>query len=172
MISVMVRSTVRGRVNDGTIRRRAARLLELLGKDEADLAIVLTDDAEIQELNAQWRQIDAPTDVLSFPQQEGEDFPVIPGFTPPLGDIVISLEKAARQVSEDGCLARLWPVVGGSEGQAPAEWSLLDETTFLLLHGVLHLLGHDHMQPEEAAVMEAKEAELLPGLLNRTRRKG
>ncbi len=166
MISVMVRATVRGRVNDATIRRRATKLLELLGKDEADLAIVLTDDAEIQELNAQWRQIDAPTDVLSFAQQEGDDFPVIPGFTPPLGDIVISLEKAARQASEDGCLPRLWPVVvGGSGEQAPAAWTLLDETTFLLLHGVLHLLGYDHMQPDEAAVMEAREAELLPGLI-------
>jgi probable rRNA maturation factor len=163
MISVMVRSTVRGRVNDGTIRRRAGKLLELLGKSEADLAIVLTDDLEIQELNAQWRQIDSPTDVLSFPQQEGEDFPQIPGFEPPLGDIVISLERAAKQATEDGCLPRLWPVLGSA--QAPESWTLLDETTFLLIHGVLHLLGHDHMEPEEAAEMEAKEAELLPLLL-------
>ena len=167
MISVMVRGTVRAQLRGDAIRRRAHKLLNLLGKGEADLAIVLTDDEEIRELNAAWRQRDEATDVLSFSQQEGEAFPSMPGYEPPLGDVVISLERAARQASEDGCLPRLWPALGH---ETAPEWSLLEETTFLLLHGVLHLLGHDHMEPEEAAVMEAREAELLPLLLTPARR--
>ncbi|MEZ4464600.1 MAG: rRNA maturation RNase YbeY [bacterium] len=161
----MLRSTVRGQVWPATIRRRAAKLLALLGRPEAELCIVLTDDAEVQELNAQWRGKDEPTDVLSFPQEEGSAMPTAPGYDPPLGDIMISLETAARQAREDGCLPRLWAAVGSPDA-APA-WSLLDETTFLLVHGVLHLLGFDHMTPDEAAVMEAREQTLLPALLRR-----
>ncbi|MCB9549376.1 MAG: rRNA maturation RNase YbeY [Myxococcales bacterium] len=161
----MMRATVRGQVWPATIRRRATRLLAALGRPDAELSIVLTDDAEVQELNAAWRGKDEPTDVLSFPQEEGSAMPTAPGYEPPLGDIMISLETAARQAREDGCLPRLWAAVGSPD--AAPDWSLLDETTFLLVHGVLHLLGFDHMTPEEAAVMEAQEAALLPALLRR-----
>ena len=124
---------------------------------------MLTDDAEIQELNRDYRGKDSATDVLSFPQQEGEDMPLPPGMVPPLGDVVISIETADRQVDE-GALPRLKEAL--AEGAA-AEWRLLDEVSFLMLHGVLHLLGHDHMEDDEAARMQAEEARLLPGLLNR-----
>lgn len=165
MISLLQRPTARGRVPANTLRRRAARLLRELGREDADLVIVLTDDDEIQALNRDYRGKDKPTDVLSFPQDEGEAMPLPPGMTAPLGDVVISLDTAEAQVAE-GALPRLWPALGG---ERPA-WALLDEVTFLLLHGVLHLVGHDHMETEEAARMEAEEARLLPGLLNRRRR--
>lgn len=165
MISVLQRASVRGRVPVRTLRRRALRLLTRLDREHADLAVVLTDDAEIRALNRDYREKDQPTDVLSFSQDEGDAMPLPPGMTPPLGDVVISLETAGRQVAE-GALARLWPALG-SDG--PPAWELLDEVTFLMLHGVLHLIGHDHMQPDEASRMHALEAQLLPGLLNRRR---
>ncbi len=99
-----------------------------------ELSIVLTDDAGIRPLNAQWRGKDAATDVLSFPLEEGAI----------LGDVVISEETAARRTNEG--------------------WSLRDELTFLLVHGVLHLLGHDHHDAEERRAMEAAEQALWTAL--------
>jgi len=135
----------------------------MLDRSASDLAVVLTDDAEIHTLNRDYRGKDKPTDVLSFGQGDGEPIPLPPGMHPPLGDVVISLDTAARQV-EDGALPRLWPALGGPP--AP-QWDLLDEVTFLMLHGVLHLVGHDHMVPAEAEQMYGEEARLLPRLLNR-----
>ncbi len=117
----------------------ARTLLKHLGLPRAELSIVLCDDEFIRALNAQWRQKDEPTDVLSFAMGEGEDA----GLTPDLlGDIVISVETAARQGAALGL-------------------SLDEEMRVLLVHGLLHLLGHDHIEPEDAAEMRAKEAELL-----------
>lgn len=164
MITVMQRGTVRGRVLPATIRRRAARLLEAIGRPEDDLCVLLTDDAEIQALNRAWRQKDKPTDVLSFSQLEGDiPAPRPAGVPVALGDVVISLETAAEQVA-DGCLPRLWPALGDSS--SGPTWDLLAEVTFLLLHGTLHLIGHDHEHDDERAAMEAREAELLPSLLS------
>jgi probable rRNA maturation factor len=157
LISVQQRASVRGRVHPSTIRRRAARLLAAVEAPGAELSIVLTDDAEIRALNAAWRHKDKATDVLSFPQ----DIPGLPPGAPrSLGDVVISLETAERQ-RQSGALERLWPELGGR----PKEWSLLDEVSFLLLHGVLHLLGYDHHEDAEAEEMEAIEAQLLPRLI-------
>lgn len=166
MISLLQRRTVRGRIPTSTLRGRAERLLVALGRPDAELVVVLTDDGEIHALNRDYRGKDAPTDVLSFPQEEGEAVPLPPGVPRPLGDVVISLDTAARQL-DDGCLPRLWPALGATT--APP-WALMDEVTFLLLHGVLHLVGHDHIEPDDAAAMEALEAELLPGLLGRRAR--
>ena len=123
------------------LEAEAARLLDLLAEGEAEdlggpleLSMLLTDDGGIQPLNAQWRGKDQPTDVLSFPLDEG----------PVLGDVVISLETAARRVQGD--------------------WTLDDELLFLLVHGVLHLLGHDHEEEDERAVMEAAEQALWTAL--------
>jgi len=156
MISVRQRAPVRGRVYPQTLRRRATRLLTMMGVQGAELSVLLTDDAEMRTLNAQWRGKDVPTDVLSFPQEDG---PRPPGMPRALGDVVISLETAERQ-QRRGALPRLRDALGGDPG-----WSLADEVAFLLLHGVLHLLGHDHVEPDETAVMEALEAELLPRLV-------
>ena len=118
-----------------------AALLGACDKGDRSLSIVLTDDACMSELNAQWRGLNEPTDVLSFPMDEGETLRVL-GEGAPLGDIVISLETAGRQ-----SLTR--------------EHTLEDEVRFLLVHGVCHLLGHDHGEPEGAALMVAEELRLL-----------
>ena len=102
-------------------------------------SLVLCDDAFIQPLNRDFRGKDAPTDVLSFAQREGEaadpDDPV-------LGDVIISVQTAARQAAERG-------------------YGLDKELRVLLVHGLLHLLGHDHLEAEEAALMQAEERRLL-----------
>ena len=107
--------------------------------EETELSIVLCDDAFIRPLNRDYREKDSPTDVLSFAQREGavafEDDPV-------LGDVIISVETAARQAAERGI-------------------TLLQELRVLLCHGLLHLLGYDHLTEDERAEMEAEERALL-----------
>lgn len=126
-------------VPDGALRSDAERLLKVLALPEAELSLVLCDDAFIQPLNRDFRGKDAPTDVLSFAQREGEaadpDDPV-------LGDVIISVQTAARQAAERG-------------------YGLDKELRVLLVHGLLHLLGHDHLEAEEAALMQAEERRLL-----------
>jgi probable rRNA maturation factor len=118
----------------------ARALLRHLGMPDAELSVVLCDDAFIHDLNRQWRGKDAPTDVLSFAMGEGEDADVNPDV---LGDIVISVDTCARQAA--------------ALGHAPER-----ELRVLLVHGLLHLLGYDHEESEaEAAEMRAQEAVLL-----------
>ncbi len=160
MIYIGVRPSVRGLVSAATIRRRTRRLLAQLGVEDREVSIVLTDDEEIAELNSVYRQKSGPTDVLSFPQ-ESPDIVGFEGLPMPLGDIVVSVPTAARQVGE-GCLPRIAQLVGPKRA---GEWNLREEVTFLVIHGLLHLLGYDHMTEEEAREMEAKEASLLSTLL-------
>lgn len=108
---------------------------EELAPGPVELSLVLCDDAFIRPLNARWRGRDAATDVLSFPLDEGDN----------LGDVVLSQETAARRVK-------------------PGQWGLEEELLFLLIHGLLHLLGHDHEDPDERAAMESAEQELWTGL--------
>lgn len=96
-----------------------------------ELSILLVDDAAIRPMNERWRNVDAATDVLSFPMHEG----------PLLGDVVISIETAQRRLR-------------------PGDWALEDEVLFLLIHGLLHLLGHDHEQHNERSLMEQAEQQL------------
>lgn len=117
--------------------------------------MVLTDDAHIQALNRDWRGEDHPTDVLSFPLFEGEEFSVD---VPALGDIVISVEYAERLVSGASHRARVAESLGVDE--SALEWSLMHEVDFLMIHGLLHLVGHDHAEPEEEAEMRAEERRL------------
>ena len=126
----------------GDVEELATLALEVLGKGDHELSIVLTDDAHIQVLNRDFREKDVPTDVLSFGQMEDEFF-VAP--IPILGDLVISLETAARQASERG-------------------HPLAAEVRILLVHGLMHLLGHDHLVPTERVEMAAAEDELLAAL--------
>jgi len=113
--------------------------------DEAEVSVALVDDDYIRELNREYRGIDAPTDVLSFPMDEedpdaGEDEPYLL-----LGDVVVSLPTAVRQAGEYGT-------------------DLLREVARLVVHGTLHLLGYDHQRDEDAERMEALEAEILAAL--------
>lgn len=123
----------------------AERLLVAAGRGDRELSLVLTDDAHIRELNATWRGEDKATDVLSFAMDDGDalgDLDGPDGPDAPLGDIVISVETAARDAAALG---------------RPRD----ELAVFLLVHGLCHLLGHDHGEPEEAAAMRAEEDRLL-----------
>ncbi len=126
-----------------------AALLAAAGVSERDLSIVVVDEPAIHALNKQYLGEDKPTDVLSFPMDEGEIL-ASPG-PRPLGDVVIGLEVAAAQARAHG-------------------WSLDEELTFLLVHGFCHLLGHDHAEPGEAAEMRAAEDRLLAAVAPGQRR--
>lgn len=125
--------------NAELIRRAVFATLKMHGSEACEVSVLLTDDADMIELNHEYRGIDAPTDVLAFAMHEGEDGHVNPNI---LGDLVISLETAAQQAMT-------------------AHHSLETEVACLTVHGVLHLLGHDHQMPEEAAVMFEKQETIL-----------
>ena len=120
-----------------TLTELAARILDDLGRSDAELSILITNDEEICSLNRAYRAVDRPTDVLSFSQVGGEG-PVETAQL--LGDVVISWETAQRQALE---LKHTVPV----------------EMKRLLVHGILHLLGYDHEEDEEAARVMRKEEE-------------
>lgn len=103
---------------------------------QADLSLVLTDDAQVQALNRDYLGIDAPTDVLSFPA--GDTDP--DSDTLYLGDVIISYPRAVAQA---------------------VDHTVADELRLLVVHGVLHLLGYDHAEPDEKAKMWAAQAEIL-----------
>ena len=124
---------------------------------EAEVNVILTDNDAIQEINREYRQIDAPTDVLSFPMIEYEkesDFSHVEDsvedyFNPEsgeliLGDIIISVEKVIEQAEKYG-------------------HSRERELAFLIAHSMLHLCGYDHMVDEERVIMETKQREILEG---------
>jgi probable rRNA maturation factor len=126
-----------------------------LGLDDPELSVVLTDDTHIHDLNRQWRGEDHPTDVLSFPLWEAHEFHNV---VDALGDIVISLEYAQRLVDSAEHRRRV-----SEDVQIPMEdltWSLFHEVDFLLIHGVLHLVGHDHFDEEEERLMRSEERRL------------
>jgi probable rRNA maturation factor len=127
-------------IDEERLRRRAAKALGALGCDAAELSVWLCDDAAMQDLHGRYLGDDTPTNVMSFAQREGEFGDLEPDV---LGDVVISVDTAARDAAEAGM---------------PLE----DEVTFLLLHGILHLLGYDHEgdEADRAAEMEARESEL------------
>ena len=126
----------------GDVQALAEAALVVLGREGHELSILLTDDARIRELNRDYRDKDSATDVLSFAQMEGEPFV---SAVPVLGDLVISLETAKRQAEEIG-------------------HSLAAEVRVLLVHGLLHLVGHDHLEPEERIAMAKAEDDLLAAL--------
>jgi probable rRNA maturation factor len=118
------------------VRARARSLLADIGRPRASLSILLTTDGRIRTLNRRWRSVDHATDVLSFPAGDP------PGSSPDLGDLAISLDTARRRAPRAGrCLA--------------------DEVDRYLVHGLLHLVGHDHQRPREARDMALLEDRLL-----------
>jgi probable rRNA maturation factor len=118
------------------VRLRVRTVLSALGRPEAGLSILLTTDGRIRTLNRRWREVDHATDVLSFPADDP------PGSGPHLGDLAVSLDIASRRARRAGR-------------------SLGDEVDRYLVHGILHLLGHDHLRPGEARQMARLEDELL-----------
>ncbi len=136
---VRSRGLRRRSVRADAIRRRAQIMLQTLGLENAELSILLCDDETIRALNRRYRKQDKPTDVLSFPMDEGPGPGAEGGL---LGDVVISVPTAARQAAE-----RDRPIVA--------------EVTFLLAHGLLHLIGYDHATKREEREMTARTEALL-----------
>jgi probable rRNA maturation factor len=107
----------------------------------AELALVLTDDDAIRDVNREWRGFDKPTNVLSFPGAPLERL----ARSPHLGDVVVAYGTLMREAE--------------AEGKSPR-----DHLVHLVVHGVLHCLGYDHETPEEAQDMESRETRALAGL--------
>ena len=113
-----------------------------------EVSVLFTSDAEVHTLNREWRSRDKPTNVLSFPMLEREDLLALPPEGPPemLGDIALAHETCAREAAEKGA-------------------SLADHATHLVIHGLLHLAGHDHETGDaDAEKMEALEVKALANL--------
>ncbi|MCH8223930.1 MAG: rRNA maturation RNase YbeY [Chloroflexi bacterium] len=133
----------------------AAAIRRELKSGPPRVSITVTDDAELQRLNRDFRGLDRPTDVLAFGsadaldgdvRQEDDGFPTPPDQTPTLGDVVISFDQAARQAETAG---------------RPVE----HELALLATHGVLHLLGFDHANAADEATMFGKTDEILAEVL-------
>ena len=112
------------------------------GRSEAELTLVITDDEAVRALNRDYRGVDAPTDVLSFGGQTPE-FVTSPDAGDYVGDVVVSYPRAEAQAV-------------GHSVQA--------ELTLLVVHGVLHLLSHDHAEPDESEAMWRRQAAMLEQL--------
>jgi probable rRNA maturation factor len=108
--------------------------------------ILLTDDAEMRELNRDWRGQDKPTNVLSFAALDDDESPLPPEPVPvPLGDIAVAFETVEREAKEQ-------------------KKAFADHLAHMIVHGVLHLLGYDHQDEAEASVMERLERTVLTGM--------
>ena len=127
------------------LRQTALATLIHQAAPDVEVAIVITDDESLQELNRRFRGIDAPTDVLAFPDDTRGPVVSAPGLPRYLGDIAISYPRAAEQAAEAG-----HPV------QA--------ELQLLVVHGVLHLLGYDDQEESERARMWAAQEAILRAL--------
>ena len=128
------------------------RVLQLVPDDLADLplerleiSVVLADDAMVQDLNLRYRGFDKPTNVLSFAALDDPDMPLPDDGPILLGDIILAFETTAAEAVAQGK-------------------SLKAHYTHLLVHGLLHLLGHDHQDDDEAEIMEEQERQILADL--------
>ena len=121
------------------VTKAAEMVGKLYGVENGEVSVTLTDNAYIHTLNCQYRGIDRPTDVLSFALNESEEPEIDGGLdVNVLGDLIISVERAEEQAADYG-------------------HSVRREMAFLTVHGMLHLLGYDHMEDEERAEMEAEQ---------------
>ena len=115
------------------------RVCEVALQDGAEVSLLFTDDAAVRALNARWRQIDKPTNVLSFPGVGEAETAMV------LGDIALAFETTRREADAEGK-------------------TLADHAAHLIAHGFLHLVGFDHETDEEAEDMEAMERDILKSL--------
>lgn len=134
---------------DVALRTEFSEFAEADPPEEPEIGVTIVDDAEILELNREYREKDSVTDVLSFPQFEGHDDlleDLLDDETETLiGDVVICHEQAARQAQEYGT-------------------GMTREMLYLFVHSVMHLFGYDHMEEDEKAVMRAREEEVLSAI--------
>jgi probable rRNA maturation factor len=123
-----------------TVRRKAQAILNALDCPDGELSIVLVDDAAIAELNGTYLQHQGPTNVISFPMREGDFGEINPHM---LGDVVISMDTCAREAKN-------------------ADLSTEKRLDQLLVHGILHLFGYDHIHSQaQAQIMETESNKLL-----------
>ena len=150
-IDLTVRDGVVAPLSGAELARVVAAALDAVDADgPASIGLILSDDAELATLNAAHLGVAGPTDVLSFPLEPNLGFALPPGARPHLGDIVVSVERAAAQAMAGR---------GGQSGDV--RWSPADELRLLVTHGVLHICGLDHAEPAEEAAMRALERRLL-----------
>jgi len=142
MITLEIIETYSSQVDASLLEGAAQAVLESqLAAPDTEVTLVVSNDEQLQQLNRQFLGVDAPTDVLSFPA----------GYTDPetgapyLGDVLISYPRAEAQAAAAG---------------HPVE----NELQLLVVHGLLHLLGHDHLEEDEKARMWAAQAEILDRL--------
>jgi len=122
------------------IRTTARRVLNALGYPDAQLSVLIVSDDQIAELNETYLNHNGPTNVISFPMQEGPFAEITPQL---LGDVVVSADTAHREAFD-------------------ADMPVMERFNQLLIHGILHLVGYDHVNSKkEAAVMEQKSNELM-----------
>lgn len=130
------------KVDTDRIRDFAQRLLDKLGCGAKEVSLVVVNDRQITEINRDYLGKNRPTNVISFAMGEGEFGDLDSGL---MGDVVVSVDTACRDAL--------------ASGTDPA-----DELDFLIIHGVLHLLGYEHEKAEEARAMRKKEAEMFSAL--------
>ena len=155
-VNVRVFPAFRGLVKMPFARRAVVAALKLADPNgERDVNVVVADDNTLHNLNLRYRGFDEPTDVLSFgdesdaslveKEEDGPALPDLPGESLPLGEIVLSYPLALRQAGEHNV-------------------TVDKEVALLIVHGVLHLLGHDHAKPDEEEAMKVLEAQALMAL--------
>lgn len=128
-------------IDPGALEKALVATFQYFQQPVRELTLQLSTNARVQGLNRRFRAIDSPTDVLAFPAGDEPSGPES-GY---MGDIIISVPKAAEQAGEQG-------------------HSLQDELTLLSIHGLLHLLGFDHVNQEEKQKMWQAQQEILDGL--------
>jgi probable rRNA maturation factor len=153
-VSIEVNNESAIAVDEAALQRLSAYALEMMHvHSEAELAIVLVDEAAMEQLHVQWMDEPGPTDVLSFPMDElrpgTEEQPSPAGL---LGDVVLCPQVAAAQAET-------------------ARHSLMDELLLLTTHGILHLLGFDHTEPDEEREMFGIQRDILIGFSMDERRR-
>ncbi len=146
-IVVEVNEIYAAEVDANDLGRAIAATLLIEDRSEGEVTLLVTDDEAVAAYNQQYRDVEGPTDVLSFAAQEpAPGFVTAPEMAAYLGDIVIALPFTRRQA-------------------AALNRPLIDELRLLAVHGTLHLLGYDHAEPEEEAIMWAKQDAILAGLM-------
>jgi probable rRNA maturation factor len=138
MITFQIKQEYQIDFNEKILEKWVKRTLDYLEKDNYDLSIVIASNSEIHQLNREYRHIDAPTDVLSF----AYDMVDPETNTRYLGDIIISAEKVHEQAKQAGHSPQL-------------------EICTLIVHGILHLLGYDHEEQTDEAIMFQLQGKLI-----------
>jgi probable rRNA maturation factor len=146
-VEIFVGEKFRGVVDGGWVKKIVRQILKAEGvAPPYEVSLVFADPETVKQLNRDYRGVDEPTDVLAFymlPQKEADSsFALPPDGVTRLGEVIISYPQAVAQARE--------------QGHSPER-----ELALLVIHGILHLLGYDHEEPEEESKMRERERELL-----------